>query len=188
MLPDFEKLVNEIRKLKLKNLFNCLVVVVPAMLIVVAITLFGGWFYKSYGNEKMAAELARQVEKREYEEWKANLELELEAERTKLEKDLAAQKREIESNAISEYLEGYSFSKLKKSIEESAVKEYKNSNDFVIDGATYVANNFFEYRILEIFYQEMPIKDKKNLGLYDWLNIEHKKYKEKFGNKTPREF
>lgn len=176
------------KKLRLRNLFNCLVVVVPSMLIVVAITLFGGWFYKSYGNEKMAAELARQVEKREYEEWKANQELELEAERTKLEKDLAAQKSEIESNAISEYLEGYSFSKLKKSIEENAVKKYKASNDFVIDGATYVANNFYEWRILETFYQEMPIKDKKNLGLYDWLNNGHKKYKEKFGNKTPREF
>ena len=176
------------KKLRLRNLFNCLVVVVPAMLIVVAITLFGGWFYKSYGNEKMAAELARQVEKREYEEWKANQELELEAERTKLEKDLAAQKSEIESNAISEYLEGYSFSKLKKSIEENAVKEYKNSNDFVIDGATYAANNFFQYRILETFYQEMPIKDKKKLNLHEYLISCHKEYQEKYGKKTPREF
>lgn len=158
------------------------------MLLVVAITIFGGWFYKSYGNEKYAAELARQVEKREYEEWKSNQELELESERTKLEKDLAAKKYEIESNAISEYLESYSFSTLKKSIEENAVKKYKTTNDFVIDGATYVANNFFEWRILETFYQEMPIKDKKNLKIHDYLSTSHKEYREKYGKKTPREF
>ena len=108
--------------------------------------------YLTAYNLKYAAELARQVEKREYEEWKANQELELESERTKLEKDLAAKKNEIESNAISEYLESYKFSTLKKSIEEKAVEKYKNTNDFVIDGATYVANNFFEWRILETFY------------------------------------
>ena len=141
MIPNFVDLANEIKKLKLKNLLNCLVVVVPAMLIVVAVTLFGGWFYKSYGNEKIAAEVARQVEKREYEEWKANQELELEAERTKLEKDLAAQKREIESNAVSEYLDSYKFDVLKKAIEESAVNDYKNSDKFVEEACKGVAKN-----------------------------------------------
>ncbi len=136
------------------------------MLIIVAVTLFGGWFYKSYGNEKHAAELARQVEKREYEEWKANQELEIENERTRLENDFSTRQKLIENNAI---------------------ENYKKSNAFIIDGATYIANNFFEYRLLETFYQEMPIKDKKRLGLYDYLNQCHKEWKKEYGNKTPRD-
>ena len=165
------------KKLKIRNFLNCLVVVVPAMLIVVAITLFGGWFYKSYGNEKMAAELARQVEKREYEEWKAYQELELEAERTKLEKDLAAQKREIESNAISEYLEGYSFSTLKKSIEENAVNDYKNSDKFVEDACKGVATNLgyvggrkWAYYLYENFTRKQ-FNDWKDLGTFGRGNL-----------------
>ena len=68
-------------------------------------------------------------------------------------------------------------------IATQAVAEYKASDQFVKDGATYVANNFYQLRILEIFYQEMPIKQKKELKLYDWLNKCHQEYKEKIGNK-----
>lgn len=68
-------------------------------------------------------------------------------------------------------------------IRNQAIKEYQESDQFVKDGATYVANNFFQLRILEIFYQEMPIKEKKELKLYDWLNKCHQEYKETIGNK-----
>lgn len=69
----------------------------------------------------------------------------------------------------------------KEKIRKQAVAEYKASDDFVIDGATYVANNFYQLRILETFYQEMPIKDKKDLGLFDYLNKAHKEYQKEFG-------
>lgn len=90
----------------------------------------------------------------------------LEEERTKLENEFDLKKKEIET---------------------AAVKAYKNSNDFVIDGATYVANNFYQLRILETFYLEMPIEQKKKLGLHNWLIECHKEYRQKYGKKTPRE-
>lgn len=66
----------------------------------------------------------------------------------------------------------------KAQIEKSAVENYRASNDFVIDGATYVANNFNQVRVLEIFYQEMPAKDKEKFGLKEWLKYAHEQYKE----------
>lgn len=62
-------------------------------------------------------------------------------------------------------------------IEKSAVESYKASNDFVIDGATYVANNFNQLRVLETLYQEMPGKDKEKFGLKEWLKYAHEEYK-----------
>lgn len=102
----------------------------------------------------------------------------MEAERTKLEEEF-----EIERGKLLEDLV-----RQRRQIEKDAVAEYKNSNDFVIDGATFVANNFLEWRILETFYQEMPIEQKQKLGLHNWLIGCHKEYKEIYGNKKPRDF
>lgn len=64
-------------------------------------------------------------------------------------------------------------------IATQAVAEYKASEEFVFDSATYVANNFRQLRILEVFYQKMPSKEQKALGLYDLLNSAHKEYDRK---------
>lgn len=98
---------------------------------------------------------------------RSKLEEEFEIERGKLLEDLVRQRRQIEKDAVA---------------------EYKSSNDFVIDGATYVANNIYDWPVLETLYQEMPIKKKKDLKLYDILNDAHKEYKKNFGNKKPRDW
>lgn len=79
---------------------------------------------------------------------------------------------------IAEQLAEQALKDREQEIKEQAVKKYKESDQFVLDGANYIANNFYQLRILEVFYQEMPIKDKKDLGLYDWLNKAHRKYQE----------
>ena len=112
--------------------------------------------------------------------------------RSEVTEILEIEREKIKEEAIEKYRNSTDFIKDAKikieRIEEEAVNKYKDSNDFVIDGATYVANNFWEWRILETFYKEMPVKDKKNLKLYDWLNNCHREYKAKYGDKNPRDF
>lgn len=66
-------------------------------------------------------------------------------------------------------------------IYEQAIADYKNSFNFQVDAADFVANNFDLLSVLITLHEEMPIKDKKKFdGLFYYLSESKNQCKNKY--------
>lgn len=150
-VKDKNTFVSEIRKLRIPYLLQTSLIVVIALVFVLTGFIYGSKFVSSYGNEKHAAELAREVERKEFEKWKSEQEAEIAGRKAQIEADGIAQKKANENLLNVE----------RNSIATKAVSDYKASDTCLEDSCKLVASSISKVKTGYYLYKYMRSDDIK---------------------------